>query len=78
MHAACGIKNFSKSMYVRMNGFYAYMHESCILCIKVYQSPVSSVVEHQTFNLRVTGSNPVLGDFIFVSLYFVNPVMSLF
>ena len=33
-----------------------------MVCVaKLHSSPVSSVVEHQTFNLRVTGSNPVLG-----------------
>ena len=32
------------------------------------RSPVSSVVEHQTFNLRVTGSNPILGVYACVVL----------
>ena len=30
-----------------------------------YQSPVSSVVEHQTLNLRVAGSNPALGVILY-------------
>ena len=34
-----------------------YVYSTEQLC----KSPVSSVVEHQTFNLRVMGSNPVLG-----------------
>ena len=33
----------------------------CTYAVHNHGSPVSSVVEHQTFNLRVTGSNPVLG-----------------
>ena len=33
------------------------------------KSPVSSVVEHQTFNLRVMGSTPISGDQIFFCLF---------
>ena len=33
-----------------------------------HESPVSSVVELQTFNLRVTGSNSVLGDVNFLTI----------
>ena len=34
-------------------------------------SPVSSVVEHQTFNLRVMGSSPISGELIKSSEIFV-------
>ena len=32
--------------------------------------PVSSMVEHQTFNLRVMGSNPVLGVYVCCCFFF--------
>ena len=43
---------------------------------KHYGSPVSSVVEHQTFNLRVTGSNPILGVRMYVRIHKIFAVLA--
>ena len=40
-----------------------YTHITHMQCFLLHQSPICSVVEHQTFNLRVMGSNSILGLF---------------
>ena len=41
-----------------------------LVVVMSVSSPVSSVVEHQTFNLRVKGSTPLSGDQLFFSFFF--------
>ena len=46
--------DYTKVYAWEVRAIYVNVHIVCVI-------PLKSVVEHPTFNLRVTGSNPVLG-----------------